>query len=46
MSARDQPRDPPASSFAPLEQAYRPRPLTDLPKTARNQTVLEPVPVK
>ena len=26
-----------------LERAYRPRPLTDLPKTAGNQTVLEPV---
>jgi aryl-alcohol dehydrogenase-like predicted oxidoreductase len=32
--------------FAPLERAYRPRPMTDLPKTARNQTVLEPVSTK
>jgi aryl-alcohol dehydrogenase-like predicted oxidoreductase len=32
-----------AGIFEPLERAYRPRPLTDLPKTARNQTVLEPV---
>lgn len=30
----------PAEVFAPLERAYRPRPLTDLPKVARNQTVL------
>ncbi|MFO1456293.1 MAG: aldo/keto reductase [Steroidobacteraceae bacterium] len=30
----------PAEVFAPLECAYRPRPLTDLPKVARNQTVL------
>lgn len=34
----------PAETFAPVERAYCPRPLTDLPKTARNQTVLEPVP--
>jgi aryl-alcohol dehydrogenase-like predicted oxidoreductase len=34
----------PASTFEPLERAYRPRPLADLPRMARNQTVLEPVP--
>ena len=32
----------PVSVFEPLERAYRPRLLMDLPKVARNQTVLEP----
>lgn len=33
----------PDEVFEPLERAYRPRPLSDLPKVARNQTVLDPV---
>ncbi len=32
----------PADVFAPVEQAYRPRVYAELPKVARNQTVLEP----
>jgi len=32
----------PAELFAPVELAYRPRLIADLPKVARNQTVLEP----
>ncbi|MCU0759639.1 MAG: aldo/keto reductase [Steroidobacteraceae bacterium] len=35
--------DLPAGVFEPLERAYTPRPLADLPKTARNQTVLQPM---
>jgi aryl-alcohol dehydrogenase-like predicted oxidoreductase len=34
----------PDGTFDVVERAYGPRALADLPKTARNQTVLEPVP--